>query len=125
LKKYQRKQILQTSALAKVPVSDNSEARYKGTLKDIFIEINGTNFFLLDRDSLNNFFFFLFFLSDKDECQTRDLNSCVQRCDNTDGGYVCSCVDGYELDADGFTCNGKLRLQEASCATLQSFRLDE
>ena len=65
----------------------------------------------------------IFFLSDKDECEAFDMNSCDQQCNNTVGGYDCSCVDGYELDANGFTCNGKLQLRKACYATLKSFQL--
>ena len=93
--------------------------RHKGTLKDFLIEINGSNRFFLDTGTPQvNVFLFSFFPSDVDECAAFDLNSCDQICNNTDGGYVCSCVDGYNLDADNFTCNGKLQLQEACYAIL-------
>ena len=46
------------------------------------------------------------FLSDIDEC-TFNMKKCNQRCNNTIGGYSCSCVPGFALDSNGFTCNGK------------------
>ena len=45
-------------------------------------------------------------ITDNDEC----LNSkggCTQNCTNTDGGYFCSCIPGYQLGFDNMTCNGR------------------
>ena len=42
-------------------------------------------------------------LSDIDEC-TED--PCVHNCTNTDGSFICSCNNGYELDDNGRSCNG-------------------
>ena len=33
---------------------------------------------------------------------------CEQRCDNTAGGYNCSCNPGYSLDDNNQTCSGSL-----------------
>ena len=33
-------------------------------------------------------------------------HECDQVCTNTDGSFVCSCDDGYLLQADGRTCEG-------------------
>ena len=41
---------------------------------------------------------------DDDECQ--QLRVCAQVCTNTPGSYTCGCDPGYELDGDGFSCNG-------------------
>ena len=43
---------------------------------------------------------------DIDEC---DLNTdgCEQGCVNTNGSFMCNCTDGYELNGDGFSCDGK------------------
>lgn len=38
---------------------------------------------------------------DINECEDRP---CSQKCRNTKGSYVCSCVDGYILRPDGHTC---------------------
>ena len=46
------------------------------------------------------------FPPDTDECLSPD-HGCEQTCDNTDGSYVCNCTNGYVLNADGRTCNGK------------------
>ena len=40
-----------------------------------------------------------------DECAD-SLDSCQQNCTNTVGSVVCSCNEGFELNADGFSCNG-------------------
>ena len=41
---------------------------------------------------------------DVDECQLNQGN-CAQVCTNLDGGYQCSCNDGFTLNADGLTCD--------------------
>lgn len=33
---------------------------------------------------------------------------CDQKCRHGPGGAICSCYAGYELDADGKNCNGKM-----------------
>ena len=43
--------------------------------------------------------------SDIDEC-LEDLADCTQLCDNTQGSFLCTCEEGYQLAADNFTCNG-------------------
>ncbi len=47
--------------------------------------------------------------ADIDECF---LNSslCEQICTNTDGGYVCSCMVGYQLVSETNQCEGQLTL---------------
>ena len=35
-------------------------------------------------------------------------HECDQVCNNTFGSYLCSCDDGYLLQSDGRTCEGKL-----------------
>ncbi|CAL1548715.1 unnamed protein product, partial [Lymnaea stagnalis] len=42
-------------------------------------------------------------LSDIDEC-TKYTTLCSQNCTNTDGGYICACLPGYQLAEDGVTC---------------------
>ena len=41
-----------------------------------------------------------------DECATNNDNDCTQTCTNTDGGFTCSCLDGYNSTDNGVTCNG-------------------
>ena len=43
---------------------------------------------------------------DNDEC-TLDTDNCTQVCVNTDGGFNCTCRDGYSLDEDGISCEGR------------------
>ena len=47
------------------------------------------------------------FLLDIDECSSNN-GGCAQVCTNNPGSYTCGCDSGYELDGDGFSCNGKL-----------------
>lgn len=42
-------------------------------------------------------------IPDVDEC----LNTpCDQLCTNTDGSFQCSCFGGYDLQDNGYTCEG-------------------
>jgi len=50
-------------------------------------------------------------LIDIDECTTNQ-HRCDQSCSDTVGSYTCSCVNGFTLDADGFTCNGNFNLRK-------------
>ena len=47
----------------------------------------------------------LLFVSDIDECQEGSAG-CDHNCVNTDGSYLCTCMDGYELESDNHTCTG-------------------
>lgn len=49
-----------------------------------------------------------FFYIDIDECK-RHMDGCQQGCENTEGGYRCTCPDGLKLKLDGETCEGELR----------------
>ena len=42
--------------------------------------------------------------TDVDECT--GAVACSQGCVNEDGGFRCTCWQGYLLDQDGTTCNG-------------------
>ena len=44
-------------------------------------------------------------VSDVDEC-VEGFDGCGHNCTNTNGSYFCTCLDGYELDADNQTCTG-------------------
>ena len=55
---------------------------------------------------LRGCFLFFFFFSDIDEC-LEGTSKCNQYCHNSDGGYFCSCQQGYTLDSDKHTCVGK------------------
>ena len=45
--------------------------------------------------------------SDIDECST-DNGGCEQECTNPTGSFFCSCNEGFTLNADGMSCDGKL-----------------
>ena len=45
---------------------------------------------------------------DINEC-VEGTDQCAQNCHNNIGSYTCSCNTGYELNNDGFRCDGKLR----------------
>lgn len=46
-------------------------------------------------------------ITDIDECAT-GLHNCEHICAyNTEGGFICTCNDGYVLSEDGHTCEGK------------------
>lgn len=47
------------------------------------------------------------YISDINECAT-DADSChitLATCTNTEGGYTCQCIPGYE--GDGIVCSGE------------------
>ena len=48
---------------------------------------------------------FLLYLPDINECLINN-GLCSTSCTNTIGSYFCSCSSGYQLNADGTTCNG-------------------
>jgi hypothetical protein len=48
------------------------------------------------------------FLLDVNECLNADLNTCQQKCTNTDGGFFCECNEGYKKDSNDATkCVGE------------------
>ena len=53
----------------------------------------------------------MFIFTDIDECTTGDpkctAESHTEECINFDGGYNCTCREGYEQQADGQTCAGE------------------
>ena len=50
---------------------------------------------------------FLSSLADIDECtNANDTCSLFAVCNNTMGGFNCSCLEGY--NGDGFNCTGKI-----------------
>ena len=61
-------------------------------------------------------------LSDINECD-EGISGCNQTCTNTNGSYICSCFDGYVLDADGHSCNGKVYIAHATYVTTASSQM--
>ena len=45
---------------------------------------------------------------DVDEC-SEELDNCEQVCINTVGSFECSCLNGFELATNGFSCDSKCR----------------
>ena len=48
----------------------------------------------------------LYTVIDIDECSVNN-GGCEHNCTNTEGSFVCSCVEGYSLERNMF-CEGKL-----------------
>ena len=48
-----------------------------------------------------------FLTLDFDECQSNQTNSCSQLCINAPGSYSCACQNGYSLNDDKESCDGK------------------
>ena len=57
---------------------------------------------LLQPEFINYNFLFV----DIDECLSNN-GGCHHNCHNSDGSYTCSCNDGYQLNSDGHTCEGR------------------
>ena len=58
--------------------------------------------------SVYRFLKILSFLTlDFDECQSNQTNSCSQLCINAPGSYSCACQNGYSLNDDKESCDGK------------------
>ena len=48
-------------------------------------------------------------LLDTDEC-SQPIPPCDQTCNNTIGSFLCGCMEGFELEPDSRTCNGKMHV---------------
>ena len=57
--------------------------------------------------SSNKFLKKNFFL-EIDECQSNESNNCEQVCVNVPGSFLCECRDGYKLNSDGKSCEGRI-----------------
>ena len=60
---------------------------------------------------------------DDNECAT-NKGGCDHTCLNTNGSYVCACMDGYELDEDQHGCSGMFMMQVLSCIVHPYVELD-
>ena len=45
---------------------------------------------------------------DINECLV-NKGGCSQTCTNTIGSFVCSCQNGFDLNSDNLTCQGKVK----------------
>ena len=61
-------------------------------------------------------------LSDVNECD-EGTSGCNQTCTNTNSSYICSCYNGYVLDSDGHSCNGKVIVHITYVITASSANL--
>ena len=50
-------------------------------------------------------------------------SGCNQICTNIVDSYICSCYNGYVLDADGHSCNGKVYIAHATYVTTASSQM--
>ena len=48
------------------------------------------------------------YISDINECLTNN-GGCQLNCHNSDGSYSCSCNNGYLLNNNGYTCEGRVQ----------------
>ena len=51
--------------------------------------------------------YYAIFSLDYDECQSYSSNNCEQICVNIPTSFFCECRDGYSLNEDGRSCDGK------------------
>ena len=61
--------------------------------------------------------YLLFLRIDIDEC-VLGISGCSQTCTNTNGSFICSCINGYNLSSENQkTCNGNnwSKLYKAVC----------
>lgn len=56
-------------------------------------------------------------LTDVNECTTGN-GGCQQHCHNMNGSYHCTCDNGWQLDPNGHSCNGKMNLVLTQCNAL-------
>ena len=58
-------------------------------------------------------------LADIDECRT-DPTVCKNgRCENTEGGYKCTCFSGFQVSRDGKYCHGTVHINITNTAIVQ------
>ena len=67
------------------------------------LDMDNVNCSGLNNKPFSFFHDYVKFHSDINEC-TED--SCDHNCTNTNGSFICSCNNGYELDDNGRSCNG-------------------
>ena len=54
----------------------------------------------------------VFIFLDINECLINN-GGCQHHCHDSDGSYTCSCSNGYQLNSDGHTCDGKFLITTA------------
>ena len=60
----------------------------------------------ISHDTNRTYVMILTYPTDINECE-EGVSGCSQLCNNTVGGYFCSCMNGYSLLEDGHNCVGK------------------
>lgn len=53
----------------------------------------------------HNYYYIRYIDIDSDECLVNN-GGCDQECNNYEGGYSCTCEEGFRLDDDNVTCKG-------------------
>lgn len=71
------------------------------TVIDLKVNVKLFLIFLINTPNIE---VFVMIFIDIDECQ-ESTSGCTQRCDNTEGSFVCSCVPGFTLNTDNKTCS--------------------
>ena len=57
---------------------------------------------------VNYIYFVIHVHSDINECSD-GIHLCQQICNNTHGSHNCACFNGYELNTNGFSCQGRFK----------------
>ena len=71
-----------------------------------------SKFYLLIISQIQQTQYMVFIFLDIDECLINN-GGCQHHCHDSDGSYTCSCSNGYQLNSDGHTCEGKFVITTA------------
>ena len=56
----------------------------------------------------------LTYFADIDECTDSTINQCEHLCENILGSFRCACQEGFRLEDDGQSCEGKKAVKAVS-----------
>ena len=61
--------------------------------------------YIFQSECINSYIIFYTHVLDINECLSSN-GGCHHNCHDSDGSYLCSCNNGYQLNSDGHTCEG-------------------